>query len=767
MKKHQGTIQLLAPECAPRRGLRPAALLRLAGLTWAAWGPAVFALPVPVGAAVKAAVLLLCPALCWLLAGWWGDWGRIYALLGAVLALSAGYRGAWQGVLLLLNAFLSSGLAGGRALPFAVEVAHPDLVGGGTLFLLLTVFCLLLDLCLDRRLWLGTALLSGAPAALALWAGAPAAALLPSGLVFAFVWSGLLFRGARTGDGEPGGPPPASFFLLVGGAAILLGGAALLWRQTGTTLEPALAQTKRELVQAVEKARYEGDGVLPLLAGGDLRRQAVEFTGETVLRVTLQRPRSVYLKGFTGGTYADGVWSPPGEPETAGEAYRGLMLYLTGHGFYPQVQVGETTVLVEETETAWITVENLAAGRKYLFTPYEALQVSDLSEDHAGYREESGIRAQGLFGAEKYTFAMALPRTEDYALADLSAFSETLPEETAALEKLYRTYVYDAFLDVSEEERELLLQCFDAQSLEELRGADLAAVTWSLRTCFSEKFTFDYGALTESDGDVLARFLGERAGNQTHFATLATLLFREVGIPARYAEGYYLSPGDVAIYTSMPSIVFDLPDHSAHAWVEVYVNGLGWVPVEVTPGFYTEEEGDRRVPSATDLLQETPEYLYQRDEEVPPVREEPAEQGTEPERELPLWLWLAAALAVWPVGSALCHGARKRRFRQRDTRRGVLAVYAYTARLLRAAGCPLPPQGPMAGARAAGTRFDLPEEGTLHGFLLLAYRARYARQPPDRSQAEAAERYAAGLARRLCREKPWPWRVWSWMIGRI
>jgi transglutaminase-like putative cysteine protease len=57
------------------------------------------------------------------------------------------------------------------------------------------------------------------------------------------------------------------------------------------------------------------------------------------------------------------------------------------------------------------------------------------------------------------------------------------------------------------------------------------------------------------------------------------MMLRSLGIPARLATGY--STGE---YNSVlnQSIV---REHDAHAWVEVWFSGHGWVPVDPSPGF--------------------------------------------------------------------------------------------------------------------------------------------------------------------------------------
>ncbi|WP_157794132.1 transglutaminase-like domain-containing protein [Paenibacillus donghaensis] len=73
---------------------------------------------------------------------------------------------------------------------------------------------------------------------------------------------------------------------------------------------------------------------------------------------------------------------------------------------------------------------------------------------------------------------------------------------------------------------------------------------------------------------------GTRQGYCVHFATAMTVLLRSAGIPARYVQGY--GPGTLAADTQPPQYAVTQGD--AHAWVEVYFAGAGWVPFDPTPG---------------------------------------------------------------------------------------------------------------------------------------------------------------------------------------
>ncbi|WP_379158686.1 DUF3488 and DUF4129 domain-containing transglutaminase family protein [Paenibacillus sp. sgz5001063] len=70
-----------------------------------------------------------------------------------------------------------------------------------------------------------------------------------------------------------------------------------------------------------------------------------------------------------------------------------------------------------------------------------------------------------------------------------------------------------------------------------------------------------------------------KQGYCVHFATAMTILLRSSGIPARYVQGY--GPGTLARESVPPR--YDVTQGDAHAWVEVYFPGTGWVPFDPTP----------------------------------------------------------------------------------------------------------------------------------------------------------------------------------------
>jgi transglutaminase superfamily protein/transglutaminase TgpA-like protein len=105
-------------------------------------------------------------------------------------------------------------------------------------------------------------------------------------------------------------------------------------------------------------------------------------------------------------------------------------------------------------------------------------------------------------------------------------------------------------------------------------GAVVAIETWLRST---GGFTYDESPPATGGLPPLAHFVTEgKRGYCQHFAGAMALMLRFLGIPARVAGGFTSGKreGDTWVVT----------DHNAHAWVEAWFPGYGWLAFDPTPG---------------------------------------------------------------------------------------------------------------------------------------------------------------------------------------
>ena len=83
------------------------------------------------------------------------------------------------------------------------------------------------------------------------------------------------------------------------------------------------------------------------------------------------------------------------------------------------------------------------------------------------------------------------------------------------------------------------------------------------------------------------------------------------GIPARYVAGYAVLPSAFKL-NEEGEYEAVVTGASAHAWAEAYVQGIGWIPVETTPGY----SGNTMtvIPDEMNTLQEQTESQLQKSE---------------------------------------------------------------------------------------------------------------------------------------------------------
>jgi hypothetical protein len=111
------------------------------------------------------------------------------------------------------------------------------------------------------------------------------------------------------------------------------------------------------------------------------------------------------------------------------------------------------------------------------------------------------------------------------------------------------------------------------------RGADSSyAAVLALESWFRQRggFTYDEQPPLSHRPPLIDFVTRTRAGYCQHFAGAMAVMARLLGIPARVAVGFTSG--------QFRDGAWAVSDHDAHAWVEVWFPGHGWVPFDPTPG---------------------------------------------------------------------------------------------------------------------------------------------------------------------------------------
>jgi transglutaminase superfamily protein/transglutaminase TgpA-like protein len=94
----------------------------------------------------------------------------------------------------------------------------------------------------------------------------------------------------------------------------------------------------------------------------------------------------------------------------------------------------------------------------------------------------------------------------------------------------------------------------------------------------SDGFTYSTDVDVADDAGALLTFLTQtKTGFCQQYASAMAVLVRELGLPARIAVGYQAG-------TLQDDGTYLVQSTDAHAWVEVFFEGYGWLPFEPTPG---------------------------------------------------------------------------------------------------------------------------------------------------------------------------------------
>ncbi|MBR5419637.1 MAG: transglutaminase domain-containing protein, partial [Lachnospiraceae bacterium] len=272
---------------------------------------------------------------------------------------------------------------------------------------------------------------------------------------------------------------------------------------------------------------------------------------------------SLYLKAYTGSDYTGDSWQPAFVEKES-----------------PAVLTDQTLASLPK---ATMRVENLDAETGYLYLPYYVgtdIGMSYIPLADGYYPEGEGCPDEYdcTYHPTDKTVSELLESSRDDAvkLADPDGYLQ-IPEELS-------NYLKELHSEIGE-------------------GSDPVAQADKIYAYLEANYPYSQTpGITPEYEDFVKYFLEtQKRGYCSHFASAGVMLMRSFGYPARYCEGYCVSLTDVSEGSELEDENYDdwyqgentlgktgvvtvpVTDGSAHAWAEIFVEGLGWIPYEFTP----------------------------------------------------------------------------------------------------------------------------------------------------------------------------------------
>lgn len=175
-------------------------------------------------------------------------------------------------------------------------------------------------------------------------------------------------------------------------------------------------------------------------------------------------------------------------------------------------------------------------------------------------------------------------------------------------DSVYRQQIYDEYTLIDDKNRVVIENILKNANI----NNSTADIDYAIKKYLSDNYTYDFdNGIVPFGDDFVNSFLTEtKKGNFAHFASAATLMYRSLGIPARYAGGYTVDKEQILSNRIRKDGNFKVNVRNAnmYAWVEVYKDGFGWQPVDVSPSpsfaelaeKYDTEDGDKQTVSLED-----------------------------------------------------------------------------------------------------------------------------------------------------------------------
>ena len=305
---------------------------------------------------------------------------------------------------------------------------------------------------------------------------------------------------------------------------------------------------------------YQSNFIPPVLDDNkNLNHNRNDNPDDVALYVTASKAGVIYLREDSSGDY-NGSGFNMATPYKNKTGYPINPIYLT------------SSVLSEQKYASNSIVIELTKKSQPYFYPYYAY---------------NALEFQGHDYAIQVNHDMVY--SLDYHSYNYNKYLTYKTKEYSEFEKDYRDFVYDTYLTIPSTTLSGLRVHIDEQGFDKNNPTVLNDIMEYIASkCY-------YNAKHDvypTGSDLVLYFLNQsNEGVCRHFAATATMFFRAIGIPARYTTGY------AAVVTANTRCA--ITEKSLHAWVEVYIDGMGWVMVD--PTIYAEDITESEVDVKKDL----------------------------------------------------------------------------------------------------------------------------------------------------------------------
>lgn len=302
-------------------------------------------------------------------------------------------------------------------------------------------------------------------------------------------------------------------------------------------------------------------GLNPVVAlGADLRQPSAGGR----IRYATDSKQPVYLRSTTLEDFSGRRWAPDLREDSR---RGGLQDMVPAEGSTSPAGASVYTTRVSSTSYA----------SPWLLAPYAPLQVSG---------------ANGKYSWDPKTMTVIAEENKSTPGLNYEVQSSALDVSTASLQAV-RPAPKDAVDPMFTSLPDDLPASIRDASAEATKGAVGPYAQAMAIQAFLRGNQFSYSLDAPVDGgydgngiDVLDRFLQEKSGYCVHFAAAMAVMAREAGIPSRMALGF--APGrstgeSVTGEQGQELREYEVDSRDAHAWPELYFDGVGWVRFEPTP----------------------------------------------------------------------------------------------------------------------------------------------------------------------------------------